>query len=88
MEIKTPVYTLIIKNESALHPVSVNKPDRRLAFLLRDEQFLECPHSNLGCCGGWCPAFQIRESSVSKTRYVELKCFPQEVTYPITEKEF
>jgi hypothetical protein len=76
MEIKERVYTL---------------GETEIKHLLRNNEPLECPFAVRKedeisiYCGEHCPAFQIRKSTASVHRVVELKCFPQEETYPITE---
>jgi hypothetical protein len=82
MEIKERVYTL----------KELTNGSRKALYLLRDNIPCECPHIGYNdeglskeSCGEFCPAFQIRKSTASDTYRVELKCFPQEVTYPITE---
>jgi hypothetical protein len=91
MEIKERVYTLVeMENFEGL-------------CLARNGQKMDCPKVPIKClCGEWCPAFHIDPSkevnlydsrtelkcgtTMSKTK-VNLNCFPQPVSYEITDKE-
>jgi hypothetical protein len=83
MESKDRVYTLGNSRPIVGDIIGLNEP---CLCLLRNKRLVLCKDHPKITCGDWCPAFQIRKSTTSDKYYVDLKCFPQEVSYQIIEK--